>query len=105
MELKLDEYELVSKQIDRLKAEMEQVLLQTDGGILLSIPGVGVTTAAELTAEMGDLSMFTRPEQLIKMAGPIRLLNNLVDKQAFTYHISKQGRAPFRAALIVLVEV
>ena len=99
LELKLDEYELVSKQIDRLKGEMEQVLLQTDGGILLSIPGVGVTTAAELTAEMGDLSMFTRPEQLIKMAGTNPIIKQSGGKQAFTYHISKQGRAPFRAAL------
>ena len=99
LELKLDEYELVSKQIDRLKSEMEQVLLQTDGGILLSIPGVGVTTAAELTAEMGDLSMFTRPEQLIKMAGTNPIIKQSGGKQAFTYHISKQGRAPYRAAL------
>ena len=72
LELKLDEYALLNNQIEYLKVKMEQVLLQTDGGILLSMPGVKVTTAAELTAEMGDLSKFTRAEQLIKLAG-IRL--------------------------------
>ena len=99
LELKLDEYALLSNQIDLLKAEIEKILLQTDGGILLSIPGVGVTTAAELTAEMGDLSKFTRPEQLIKMAGTNPIIRQSGGKRASTYQISKQGRADFRGAL------
>ena len=99
LELKLDEYALLTKQIEHLKVEMEQVLLQTDGGILLSIPGVGVTTAAELTAEMGDLSKFTRPEQLIKMAGTNPIIKQSGGKKAFTYQISRQGRGDFRGAL------
>ncbi|WP_260858180.1 IS110 family transposase, partial [Bacillus sp. FJAT-22090] len=101
LELKLDEYALLINQIEQLKIEIEQVLLQTDGGILLSIPGVGVTTAAELTAEMGDLSNFTRPEQLIKMAGTNPIIKQSGGKRATTYHyqISRQGRADFRAVL------
>jgi len=76
LKLKLDEYELLSTQLTQLKVEIERLLLQTDGGILLSIPGVGVTTASELTAEIGDISKFTRPEQLSKWLEPILLLNN-----------------------------
>ena len=52
--LKLDEYELFRSN-QAIKAEIEKKLLETDGGILLSIPGLGITTAAELTAEIGNL--------------------------------------------------
>ncbi|MGE6371034.1 IS110 family transposase [Planococcus kocurii] len=99
LRLKLDELEMETAQVTRVKAEMERVLLQTDGGILLSIPGVGVTTACELTAEIGDLSLFNRPEQLIKMAGTNPIIRQSGGKKATTHHISKQGRADFRAAV------
>nr|WP_255367973.1 IS110 family transposase [Psychrobacillus sp. OK032] len=59
----------------------------------MSIPGVGVTTAAELTVEMGYLSKFTHPEQLIKMAGTNPIIRQSGGKRASTYQISKQGRA------------
>jgi transposase len=99
LQLKLDEYELLSTQSVQLKAEIEHLLLQTDGGILLSIPGVGVTTASELTAEIGDISKFTRPEQLIKMAGTNPIVKQSGGKRATTHQISKQGRADFRSAI------
>ena len=97
--IKLDELALMKKQINCLKSEMEDVLLQTDGGILLSIRGVAVTIASELTAEIGDLSLFTRPEQLIKMAGTNPVVRQSGGKRATTHQISKQGRADFRAAV------
>lgn len=99
LHLKLDELELLAAQAELVKKEMEHVLLQTDGGILLSIPGVGVTTASELTAEIGDLTLFTRPEQLIKMAGTNPIIRQSGGKRATTHQISKQGRADFRAAV------
>ncbi|ANU15236.1 IS110 family transposase [Planococcus halocryophilus] len=99
LRLKLDELELKAAQAAQVKAEMEQVLLQTDGGILLSIPGVGVITASELTAEIGDFSLFTRPEQLIKMAGTNPIIRQSGGKKATSHRISKQGRADFRGAV------
>ncbi|EGQ20296.1 ISChy2 transposase [Sporosarcina newyorkensis 2681] len=96
LRLKLDEYELLNRQVEELNEEIEALLLQTDGGILLSIPGVGVTIAAELTAEMGNLENFTSAGQLIKMAGTNPIVKQSGGKQASHYRISKQGRAPFR---------
>lgn len=69
LRLKLDEFELIHRQIAELEEVIEELLLKTDGGILLSIPGVATTLAAELTAEMGNLENFHSADQLIKMAG------------------------------------
>ncbi|CAM3232234.1 hypothetical protein FITA111629_11360 [Filibacter tadaridae] len=43
LRLKLDEYELIHRQIVELDEIIEELLLETDGGILLSIPGITMT--------------------------------------------------------------
>lgn len=99
LRLKLDEYEMLSRHAAELKEVIEELLLETDGGILLSIPGIGVTLAAELTAEMGDLNAFTHAGQLIKMAGTNPVVKQSGGKQASHFAISKQGRAAFRSVV------
>lgn len=99
LRLKLDEYDLIHRQIAELEEVIEELLLETDGGILLSIPGIGVTLAAELTAEMGDLEAFTNAGQLIKMAGTNPVVKQSGGKKATHFAISKQGRAPFRSVV------
>ncbi len=99
LRLKLDEYELIRRQIAELEEVIEHLLLLTDGGILLSIPGIGVTLAAELTAEMGDLEAFTSASQLIKMAGTNPVVKQSGGKAASHFAISKQVRAPFRSVV------
>ncbi|MGP7817948.1 transposase [Niallia sp. 01092] len=37
--------------------------------LLLTVPGIGLVTAAEIYCEMGDLSHYTSASQLIKKAG------------------------------------
>jgi transposase len=66
---KLDRLDLVDKQIKLLEKKIEDLFVQTEGAIILSVPGVGVVTGAELFAEMGDISDFDHAGQLIKMAG------------------------------------
>jgi transposase len=99
LRLKLDEYELIHRQIAELEEVIEALFLETDGGILLSIPGIAVTLAAELTAEMGDLENFTNAGQLIKMAGTNPVVKQSGGKKATHHAISKQGRAAFRNAV------
>lgn len=99
LKLKLDEYQLIHSQITELEEVIEALLLETDGGILLSIPGIGVTLAAELTAEMGDLEVFTNAGQLIKMAGTNPVVKQSGGKKANHFAISKQGRAQFRSVI------
>jgi len=102
LRLKLDEYELIHRQIAELEEVIEALLLETDGGILLSIPGIAVTLAAELTAEMGDLENFTNAGQLIKMAGTNPVVKQSGGKKATHYAISKQGRATFRSVVYLV---
>jgi transposase len=99
LQLKLDEYELINRQIKELEDVIEEKLLKTDGGILLSVPGIGVTTAAELTAEIGNLHDFSHAGQLIKMAGTNPIVRQSGGKRANHYRISKQGRAAFRSVV------
>ena len=96
LQLKLDEYELIHGQIKQLDEVIEEKLLETDGGILLSIPGIGPCTAAELTAEIGNVHDFSNAGQLIKMAGTNPIVRQSGGKRANHYRISKQGRAAFR---------
>ncbi|WP_394188551.1 transposase [Paenisporosarcina quisquiliarum] len=55
LQQKLNEYELIHSQIKQLEELIEEKLLETDEGFLLSIPGIGPTTAVEMSAEIGNV--------------------------------------------------
>jgi len=70
LELMIEELELLTKQLEQLKKVMEKVLADTGyGESILSIPGIGVVTAASLLGEIGDPMRFDYPRQICKMAG------------------------------------
>lgn len=93
---KLDRLDLLDKQIQVLEKKMEDLFVQTEGAVILSVPGIGVVTGAELYAEMGDLSDFDQAGQLIKMAGTNPIVKQSGGKKPSYYGISKQGRRTFR---------
>lgn len=103
--LVLDSLELVSNQLKDLERKIEEILLQTDGALLLSIPGLGIIMAAELRAEMGQLDIFTHASQLIKMAGTNPIVRQSGGHQATHGGISKQGRRQFRCAVYLVGQV
>lgn len=96
LRITLDSYEQISEHIKDLEKKIEEVLLRTDGALLLSIPGMAVVTAAELRAEMGQVENFTHAGQLIKMAGTNPIVKQSGGHQATHGSISKQGRRQFR---------
>jgi transposase len=66
---------------------------------MLSVPGVGLVTAAALDAAIGDISRFSRPAKLVSYLG----LDPRVRQsgaRCFTGHISRAGQAHARAMLI-----
>jgi transposase len=67
---------------------------------LMTIPGVGVQTAAALVAVIGDLSRFPRPNQLVGYLGLDPRVRQSGGKPAFTGHISRQGQAHARGLLV-----
>lgn len=92
----LDRLDLMDEQIKLLERKIEDLFVQTEGAVLLSVPGIGVVSGAELYAEMGDISDFDHAGQLIKMAGTNPIVKQSGGKKPSYYAISKQGRRSFR---------
>jgi transposase len=67
---------------------------------LMTIPGVGVTTAAALVAVIGDVNRFPRPNQLAGYLGLDPRVRQSGDRPARTGHISRQGQAHARGLLV-----
>lgn len=67
---------------------------------LMTIPGVGVTTAAALVAVVGDITRFPRPNQLVGYLGLDPRVRQSGDRPARTGHISRQGQAHARGLLV-----
>ena len=79
-----------------LEKEIEEALLETDGRLLLSVPGIGVVTAAEFYSELGDISHYEHAGQLIKKAGTNPIIIQSGGTQGFYGRISKQGNKHLR---------
>jgi len=98
----LDLLDLLDGQIKELERRIEDLFVQTEGAVILSVPGIGVITGAELYAEMGDISDFDHAGQLIKMAGTNPVVKQSGDRKPSFMSISKQGRRPFRNVVFLI---
>jgi transposase len=87
---------LLNNQINVLEHKIEDLFVETEGTVILSVPGIDVVTGAELYAEMGDISDFEHAGQLIKMAGTNPIVKQSGGKKPSYYCISKHGRRTFR---------
>lgn len=85
-------YEAVTEELNKLAKEM------TDYEFLLSIPGIGENTVAELLSEVGSFTHYANPRQLIKLAG-LTLRENSSGVHKGQKKISKRGRKKLRAIL------
>lgn len=86
------QYEVLAERLTQLAKEM------TDYEYLLSIPGVGENTVAELLAETGPLTNYKHPRQLLKLAG-LTLRENSSGQHKGQKKISKRGRRKLRGLL------
>jgi transposase len=93
----IDEYD---EQIERLEEKIERKVLESPAAQrLLSIPGVGQTTAALVVAEVGEIERFDRQEELVSYAGLDPMVHQSGDTEVHG-SISKEGSAPLRWALV-----
>lgn len=103
----LEQYELYLKQLVNIELEMEK-LLEITGyrEILLSVPGIGIVSAASFLGEIGNPKRFSSPKQIIRLAG-YNLVENSSGKIKSKTTISKRGRKILRSILykIALVMV
>jgi len=97
--LMIEELELLTKQLEQIKEAMGVALTNTGfGGIILSIPGIGVVSAASFLGEIGDPMRFDDPRQISKMAGYNLVEDSSGNSKSGTV-ISKRGRKNLRSVL------
>jgi len=96
LRLAIQNIENLNENVKLLDAEIERTLLETEGRLLLSVPGIGVTTAAEFYSEVGDLSNFEHAGQIIKKAGTNPKVIQSGGIEGFYGRISKQGNKHLR---------
>lgn len=65
----IDLIDHIDEQVDALEKTISEVLERTSGKWLTTVPGIGDTLAAVITAEIGDPGKFEGPKQLIAFAG------------------------------------
>jgi len=99
LELLLEEFELLTRQLAQVEKGMEAALAETGlKEILLGIPGIGVVTAAGFLGEIGDPLRFNHPRQISRMAG-YNLVEDSSGKNISGTSISKRGRKNLRNVL------
>ncbi|MDP2350537.1 MAG: IS110 family transposase [Chloroflexota bacterium] len=66
---------------------------------LLTIPGIGLVTAASILAVVGDIGRFDRPAKLVSYLGLDPRVRQSGDRPAMRGHISRAGQAHARGLL------
>lgn len=95
----LRQHHLIQADFDKVTAQLEELAKQmTDYDYLASVPGIGDATIVELLSEIGSLTQYEHPRQLIKLAG-LTLRENSSGQHKGQKRISKRGRRKLRAVL------
>lgn len=96
LRLAIQDLKRLDGNINILEEEIEKALLQTPGRLLLTVPGIGVVTAAEFYSELGDITQYEHAGQLIKKAGTNPIIIQSGGTQGYYGRISKQGNKHLR---------
>lgn len=95
----LSQIQLMQTQLEKLTAQLIELAKQmSDYDYLASVPGIGDITIVDLLSEVGSLTQYAHPRQLIKLAG-LTLRENSSGQQKGQKRISKRGRRQLRALL------
>lgn len=68
MEITIDIYNQLQSKVDEVEQQISDCVLGLDPS-MLTIPGIGVSSAAVILSEFGDLSKFNSPSKLLSFAG------------------------------------
>jgi transposase len=77
----------------------ELTVRNSQAGLLMSIPGIGVITSLTMLAEVGDFSRFTSPDKLACYAGLVSSSYSSGEKTRLG-HITHRGSVWLRTALV-----
>lgn len=99
----LDQYELYKQQLEHLDNELESLVVTLPGAQqMIDITGLGTTTIALFYSEVGDLSQYSHPQQLVNLAG-LSLREHSSGKFKGQTRITKRGRSRLRRALYLAI--
>src|SRR5699024_4174778 len=99
----LDQYELYQSQLTELDLEITEVLKEVPGSKeMLKIKGLGPITIATFFSEVGDITKYDHPQQLVNMAG-LSLREHSSGKYKGQTRITKRGRKKLRRALYLAI--
>lgn len=96
--------EYVEDQIGELEEEIARILDETQGKWLVTIPGIGETLAAQITAEIGAPERFAEPSKLIAYAGLDATRRQSGKYVGTKEHMSKRGSSHLRRSLMLAAE-
>ena len=99
----LDQYELYQSQLTELDQEITEVMKDIPGAQeMMKIKGLGPITVATFFSEVGDLTKYDHPQQLVNMAG-LSLREHSSGKFKGQTRITKRGRKKLRKSLYLAV--
>jgi transposase len=105
LKLMIEELELLARQLGQVEEKMSTALEETGyKDLILSIPAVGVVSAASFLGEIGDPLRFEHPNQISRMAG-YNLVENSSGRNQSRTVISKRGRKNLRSILYQMAMV
>ena len=104
LRLHIEALEAVQQQLEQVcTALVDTFLTLPEAEYLLSVPGLGIITAATILSEIGNPGHYTNGRQLIKLAGTQPVLNTSGRKTRSRTPMSHKGRPRLRTALFFAV--
>ncbi|WP_273126949.1 IS110 family transposase [Bacillus weihaiensis] len=95
----LEQYELYKQQVEQLDTELEALVETLPlAKQMMKISGLGSTTIALFFSEVGDITKYSHPQQLVNLAG-LSLREHSSGKFKGQTRITKRGRSRLRRAL------
>lgn len=99
----IEQFELFKTQLKELDYELETIVGSLPGAKqMMKIPGLGAVTVALFYAEVGDISKYSHPQQLVNLAG-LSLREHSSGKYKGQTRITKRGRRRLRRALYLAI--
>jgi transposase len=104
LQLHIEALEALRQQLEAARtALVDTFLALPESEYLLSVPGLGIISAATILSEIGDPSHYTSARQLIKLAGTQPVSNTSGRKTRSQTPMSHKGRSRLRTVLYFAV--
>lgn len=100
----IEQMKYIETQVKDTEAEIKRIMRELDSPIM-TIPGIGKTTGAVILSEIGDVTRFEKPAQLVAFAGIDASVKQSGEFEGTNNRMSKRGspylrRALYQAALV-----